>query len=247
MQALDERIVRLGIHHPPANALTTGGMNLLRTRLEELGERDRPPVVILTAEGERFFCAGGDIKEFVDKGPEAAVERMHGFHRMLGALESYPSAIIAAIQGYAVGGGMELVLFSDHVVAATHAQFGFPEINNGLLPAAKGMRKAIDRLGLRNAESLLYTGRLIDAAQAAAMGLVNTVVPMDQLADQALTVARELAGKDPILFRAIKRSLAAVQGESDQELMARTEADMRSYLAVSDSDEARRRFLTRKG
>ena len=235
----------LTIDRPPANALTHDLLQRLVERFVELGSDADAPAIVLTGSGERFFCAGGDIGE-VSANPDIAVPRMQAFHRLLVEQERYGAPVVSAVNGYAVGAGMELVLYSDHVVASENARFGFPEINHGLLPAAKGIRQAVNRLGRRAAEEMLYTGELISAQQARQIGLVNEVVSPGELQDRARAQAEKLRDKDRHLFSAIKRTLTDVSVKTDEELEYRTIADMVDYMSRGETAVARERFLQRK-
>jgi len=131
-------------------------------------------------------------------------------------------------------------------VASEDARFGFPEINHGLLPAAKGMRQAMTRLGRRVAERLLYSGELVSAPEAQAMGLVDEVVPSQDVQDRARVVAEALRLKDMHLFTAIKRTFNDAPLMTDAQLEARTLSDMQDYLSRAETAAARERFLQRK-
>lgn len=235
----------LTIDRPPANALTRDLIQKLVERFVELASDADAPAIILTGSGDRFFCAGGDIGE-VSANPDIAVPRMQAFHRLLVEQERYRAPVLSAVNGYAVGAGMEIVLYSDHVVASENARFGFPEINHGLLPAAKGMRQAVNRLGRRAAEEMLYTGDLISAEQARQIGLVNEVVSPGELQDRARAQAEKLRDKDRHLFSAIKMTLADLPMMTDDDLAHRTTADMVDYMSRGETAAARQRFLQRK-
>lgn len=245
MDRLSTTLVRLTMDRPPANALSFELIQALAEDLARFGAEADAPAVILTGAGERFFSAGGDIRE-ITVNADAAIPRMRAFHRLLVALEGYRCPLLCAVNGYAVGGALELVLFADHVVASEGARFGFPEINHGLLPAAKGMRQAINRLGRRAAERLLYSGDLVSAQEAQAMGLVDEIVGFHELQDRTRAAAETLRRKDMHLFSAIKRTFADAPGMTDEELEARTLGDMQDYLNRGETAAARDRFLQRK-
>lgn len=242
---LSATLERLTIDRPPANALTHDLFQQLVDRLVQLREDVDAPAIILTGAGSRFFCAGGDIGE-VTANPEVAVPRMRAFHQFLVEQENYGRPIVSAVNGYAVGAGMELVLHSDYVVASENAQFGFPEINHGLLPAAKGIRQAVNRIGRRAAERMLYTGELVSAAKALAIGLVDEVVAMDELQERAVAQAELLRSKDVHLFAAIKRTFRDAPRMTDDELEERTIADLVEYISRGEAAAARQQFLQRK-
>lgn len=245
VERIEETLLRVTISNPPANAVNTAMLAELVSVLQKSSKSSAPPAIILTGAGDRFFCAGGDIHEVDTKGPEVALTRMRLFHKALCELECYPAPVIAAIRGYAVGGGFEFVLFTDYIVAGENAQFGFPEINHGLLPAAKGMRQAERLLGYRAAQTLLYSGKLIDAKRAQALSLVNNVVATAAVDDEALKIARDWRSKDHQLFATIKRTLRQ-QVLSNPDLEHMSIEDMRAYLSRDETLEARARFLNRK-
>ncbi|GLR78873.1 enoyl-CoA hydratase/isomerase family protein (plasmid) [Azospirillum oryzae] len=245
MDRLSTTLVRLTMDRPPANALTLDLIQALADDLARFGEEAEAPAVILTGAGGRFFSAGGDIRE-ITINAKAAIPRMRAFHRLLTALERYRCPLLCAVNGYAVGGALELVLFADHVVASDGAKFGFPEINHGLLPAAKGMRQAMNRLGRRAAERLLYSGELVSAQEAQAIGLVDEIVSFSDLQDRTRVVAETLRLKDMHLFSAIKRTFNDAAQMTDDELEERSLSDMQEYLNREETAAARERFLQRK-
>jgi enoyl-CoA hydratase/carnithine racemase len=171
---------------------------------------------------------------------------MRSFHRLLCSLQTYPAPVICAVRGYAVGGAVELLLFSDFVVASSNSTFGFPEINNGLLPAAKGIREAARRLGSRAAKRLLFSGELVTTETALALGLVDEVCAVEDVEKRGLALAQEWGGKDPALLAALRRSVNLTDDLTDDELEEMSIVDMRAYLARSETSEARIRFLDRK-
>jgi enoyl-CoA hydratase/carnithine racemase len=167
------------------------------------------------------------------------------FHALLCEMEKYPSPLICAVRGYAVGGAFEFLLHADYVVANPECQVGFPEINHGLLPAVKGMRQAAQKLGQRASKQLLYWGDLIAAPKALEIGAVDVIVDTDKVTDRAISICRQLGRKDRKLFAAIKRSLNLTGQMSDDELDEMTIGDLKLYLEQDRSAEARARFLSK--
>jgi enoyl-CoA hydratase/carnithine racemase len=160
-------------------------------------------------------------------------------------MERYPAPLVCAVRGYAVGGALEFLLHADYVVANAECQVGFPEINHGLLPAAKGIRQAVLKLGLREAQSLLYWGKLVGAQRALEIGAISEIVTTADVAARALEVCKHLRGKDQKLFVAIKRSLNLTSQMDDASLETVTIADLAAYLTENSSAEARARFLSK--
>jgi enoyl-CoA hydratase/carnithine racemase len=227
LTSVDADLVQITINRPPANALSGALIAALMSTFARLAEQAFPPGVILTGAGERFFCAGGD------------------FHGLLCQLEQYPRPLVCAVRGYAVGAGFEIVLHADYVVSAPQSRFGFPEINHGLLPAAKGMRHAAAILGFRKARSLLSSGILISAENALVAGAIDEIVEDNDVLDKAVTRCRELVAKDPNLYSSIKKALRKGSQMTDAALLEMTLSDLNGYLGDSKSADARSQFLTK--
>ncbi len=239
----DHDLVVLTMNRPPANAVNHELIAALLSAIDGLAKEPTPPGIVLTGSGDRFFSAGGDIREVV--GIEVAEPRIKTFHALLCAMEDYPGPIVCAVRGYAVGGALEFLLHADYVVANRECRVGFPEINHGLLPVTKGIRQAARKLGLREAQALLYWGELIDAPKALAIGAISEIVPTAEVAGRARDVCRALRAKDTKLFAAIKRSLNRTGHLDDDALAAMTVEDLRAYVAGESAADARARFLSR--
>lgn len=222
-------VVVLTLDRPPANALDDALIAELTATFAELAEPDDAPAIVLTGAGERFFCAGGDIKQLSGGTADQMAERMRLFHALLVAIERYPRPVVCAVDGWCVGGGIELTLFADAVYASREARFGFPEIDHGLLPAVKGIARAGRKLGVRAARDLLLTGEPIDVAHAVEIGLVDEVAERDDLLAAAVAHARTAAAKPPVLFAALKRALDQTDGWTDAQLLAATVADAHAF------------------
>lgn len=239
----DGDLATITMNRPPANALHSELIILLLDAIKRFAEEAQPPGIVLTGSGDRFFSAGGDIKEVV--GLEVAGPRIRLFHQLLVAMETYPGPIVCAVRGYAVGGALEFLLHADYVIADDACKVGFPEINHGLLPVTKGMRRAAEKLGIRAAQELLYWGDFIDAARAQAIGAINEIVRTSEVTPRAVEVCRILRQKDRKLFDVIKRSINRTALLDDQALEDMTVADLGAYVTNKSSAEARARFLSK--
>ncbi|TQF32891.1 enoyl-CoA hydratase/isomerase family protein [Bradyrhizobium sp. UNPA324] len=236
-------LVTLTMNRPPANALNNELVERLLDAFRALACQAMPPGIVLTGQGTRFFSAGGDIKEVT--GIEISRPRMRSFHALLCEMERYPAPLVCAVRGYAVGGALEFLLHADYVIANGECKIGFPEINHGLLPAAKGMRKAVQKLGLRDARALLYWGELVDARKALEIGAIDEITATSDVTSRALEECKYLRGKDQRLFAAIKRSLNLTEQMDDASLEAMTIEDLGAYLTGDSSADARARFLSK--
>ncbi|MGN7782191.1 enoyl-CoA hydratase/isomerase family protein [Mycolicibacterium sp. 22603] len=218
------------LNRPPANALNRAVIGELTDLFAGLTASADAPAVVLTGHGDRFFSAGGDIKELEGVAADQIDGRMRAFHSLLMVLDRYPRPVIGAINGYCVGGGMEIALFTDTVLAVEHAQFGFPEIKHGLLPADKGIQRAIRILGARATRAMLLSGELFGVQHAAALGLVDRIVDRAQLLPSAVAVAEEASVKAPVLYHALKRSVNSPDDAADENSLHRTLHDAAAYF-----------------
>ncbi len=193
------------LNRPKVNALSSSLIAALGRVLDDL-EADLPGAVVLTG-GPSIFAAGADITEFTG-GPAAARAMVAAFHPEFDRLAALPRVVIAAVGGYALGGGLELALACDLRVASERARFGFPEVLLGLFPGGGGTQRAPRLIGLARAREMILTGRQVDAAEALSMGLVDEVVPHEELTDRALTRAAAFAAGPLVAHGAIKACLA---------------------------------------
>jgi enoyl-CoA hydratase len=214
----DDAIAIVTVERPEAmNALDRPTLGELRDRLEELARDVSAGVVVLTGAGEKAFVAGADIKYMSGLGVEEAKEWGGLGHRCGQLLETMPKPTIAAINGFALGGGCELALACDLRYAATAAKLGQPEINLGIIPGWGGTQRLARTCGLGVAKELILTGRLVDADEALRIGLVNGVG--DPVLEKALKVGRLLASKSPLALAAAKRALNhSLQGDHVENL-----------------------------
>jgi enoyl-CoA hydratase/carnithine racemase len=202
--------------------------------------------VVLTGEG-RAFCAGYDIEELLREGYEdgASGEAAHPFPAALAAIEAYPYPVLAALNGYAIGGGLELALACDLRIAADTIQLGMPPAKLGVVYAHAGLNRFLHAIGGARTRELFLTGRRIDAATAERWGLVNAVVEQEALADAALELASEIAANAPLSLRGNKhaiRSLSAAAGALDPQTAAALDAERRAAFASEDLREGLRAF-----
>ncbi len=206
----------LTINRPDARNAINGAVSQgLADALDELAEDDQAWVVVLTGSGEKAFSAGMDLKAFAAGEGGAVMNANGGFGGI--ARRSFPKPIIAAVNGSALAGGLEVMLSCDLVVAADHATFGIPEAKRGLVAGAGGLFRLPKRLPLAIALELALTGDPIDADRAFALGLVNRVVPRHQLMEEALVLAERIAENAPLAVRYSKSvMLRAVHADEEE-------------------------------
>lgn len=203
----ENNVAYVVIDRPQAlNALNTVVLEELEEILEQM-ERDRPRCVVLTGAGERAFVAGADIGEMEKMEPTEARAFARRGQALFHQIEEFPAPVIAAVRGYALGGGLELALACDLIVASDDAQLGQPEINLGIIPGFGGTQRLVRRVGPGMARYLVFTGARIAATEALRIGLVDRVVPATEFADAVDALARELAAKPVFALQQAKAAL----------------------------------------
>lgn len=188
------------------NALDVATQDRLRELAEEATRRDDVRAVVIYG-GERVFAAGADIKEMQNMDHTAMVLRSRGLQDAFTAVARIPKPVVAAITGYALGGGCELALCADYRIAADNAKLGQPEILLGLIPGAGGTQRLPRLVGPSKAKDLIFTGRMVKADEALAIGLVDRVVPAAEVYEQAHTWAAKLAQGPAVALRAAKEAV----------------------------------------
>jgi enoyl-CoA hydratase/carnithine racemase len=237
-------VALLRLNRPEArNALSPELMEELAGELERL---DPDPEVrcVVIAGSEKVFAAGADIKAMAERSfAEALRHPAASFWRRLAAIRT---PMIAAVSGYALGGGCELALACDMIVAAEGAQFGQPEINLGIIPGGGGTQRLARVLGKQRAMELVLTGRRFDAETAHELGLVSEVTAADEWLESAMALAREVAAKPPIASRLAKQAVIAAE---ETALSAGLETERRLYelaMATEDRVEGMHAFIEKR-
>ena len=199
---VDGPIATITINRPKVlNALNAEVVGELQRVVAELQQDDEVRCVILTGAGDRAFVAGADIKELAVQTPTSGKEHALRGQRVFDAIETMGKPVIAAINGYALGGGCELAMACTLRVAADSAKLGQPEINLGLIPGYAGTQRLVRLVGPTRAMELILTGRQITADEACTIGLVTRVVPAADLMTEVRRLALDLAAKAPIAVR----------------------------------------------
>jgi enoyl-CoA hydratase len=201
------RVATITINRPEKrNALNNATRGALIAALDDLETNAEVRAVILTGAGDKAFVAGADIGEFEANTPVDQF-RIMSARSVYGAADRFPKPLIAAINGFCLGGGCELAMACDIRIAAEGARLGQPEINLGILPGGGGTQRLPRLVGLGPAYRLLYTGDMIDAAEALRIGLVDEVVPAAALMQTARALAEKIATKSPVALSLIKEAV----------------------------------------
>ena len=240
----DGVIALVTLNRPQAlNALSYGLVKDLSLAMQEL-DRDPGVRVIIVTGGEKVFAAGADIKEMADRGPFD--ERIHERLGYRDQINKITKPVIAAVSGFALGGGCELAMSCDIIVASETARFGQPEVNLGIIPGSGGTQRLTHLIGKHRAMEMVLTGDIINAADAERFGLVNRVVPVELLLEEAKNIARKIAAKPAL---AIKEAKEAVLKAANTALDEGLEYERKAFyllFASEDRAEGMKAFLEKQ-
>ncbi|MSP72646.1 MAG: enoyl-CoA hydratase/isomerase family protein [Myxococcales bacterium] len=230
-------IATLTVNRPAAlNALNASVLFELDTALTILAADAALRCVIVTGAGPKSFVAGADIAEMVSMGPHAARKFSAFGHRVLAAIEALPVPVIAAVNGFALGGGCELALACDLIYASDNARFGQPEVNLGLIPGFGGTQRLARKIGRMRALELCVSGRSLKADEARAVGLCLEVFPQGELISRVTQIALGIASKGPIAVRTAK---AVLTRGLDAPLAVGNAYEVEAFANLFDTRDAR--------
>jgi enoyl-CoA hydratase len=240
-------VAHLELVNPPLNLVTRELTEQLHAALTRLAAAEDVRAVVLSGRGDRAFCAGSDIGEFEGLRGRAAEGKLLLEKLVYRQLAELPMPTIAAIEGDALGGGLELALCCDLRVASTRARLGLPEVRLGVIPGSGGTQRLPRLIGPGRAKELIFTGRILVADEAERMGLVNQVVPLGQAREAADAVAAEISARGPVAVREAKRLIdAASELDLDAGLAAELDASERIYLTEDMLEGAKAFFAKRE-
>jgi enoyl-CoA hydratase len=240
-------VATLTIDRPKAlNALDRKTLEELEAALDGAATDAAVRAIVLTGGGEKAFVAGADIAAMSKLGPVEARRFAELGHRVIEKLEALAIPTIAAVNGFALGGGCELAMGCDLVYASEAAKFGQPEVNLGLIPGFGGTQRLTRRVGIARALEMVLTGDLYDAARAKAVGLVLEVLPAAELLPHARAQAKKIAGRGPLAVAMAKR---AIHAGADAALATANELERQAFAALfgtEDAKEGMRAFLEKR-
>ena len=240
-------ITEIVLDRPAAlNALSTAMLVSLAQAADQVAADSEVRAVLLTAAGQRAFCVGADHKERAAMNDEQILTQRPAFRAAFGALLGLPQPVIAAVHGFALGGGCELALSCDIVVADETAVFGLPETSVGLVPGCGGTQLTTRRLGSGRAADLVLTGRQLDAAEAERIGLADRLVPAGGAVACALDLARQIAANSPVAVRAAKQAIRLGAGLGLGAALEVEDAAWRTAVLSPDRREGIAAFAERR-
>lgn len=240
----DERVGIVTLNRPKElNALNNQLVSELVSALEEFDRDEEIRCIVITGAGERAFAAGADIKEMSDKSP---IQMKLGGFEAWQRVRRIHTPMIAAVGGYALGGGCELAMHCDMIVASENARFGQPEILLGIIPGAGGTQRLARTLGKYRTMEMVLTGAQVSAQEMAAHGLVNRVVPQGEHLAEALKLAKEVAERAPIAVRLAKEAVLAAFETPLEEGLQIERQNFFLLFATEDMREGMRAFIEKR-
>ena len=211
----ENHVAKITLNAPPYNLNTLASIKELTEVLRKIEKDDDIRAVVITGAGQKAFCAGSDIKDLcID---DVKVSKFVGEINMMDAIEFLPKATIAAIEGFCMGGGLELVLCCDIRIIAENSKVSAPEINLGVFPAGGGLNRLPKVVGQAKALEMMYLGETIDAEECKRIGLVNKIVPAGETVAAAMEMAQKIAEKAPNCVRVIKKGVREMMLKSSAE------------------------------
>jgi enoyl-CoA hydratase len=215
------------------NALNSSTLDELAHAFDALRE-SKARALIVSGAGQKAFVAGADVTEMVSFTAEQGRAFSEKGHRAFARLEALPFPTLAAIHGFALGGGLELALACDLLYASEQAKLGFPETGLGVIPGFGGTQRLTRRVGLMRAKELIFTGQVLDAAQARAIGLVLEVIPAESLQAHCMLVGQKMAGRGPLALAHAKR---IIEVGADLDLASGNALEQEGFGALFATDD----------
>ena len=232
---VDARVATIRLNRPPMNAINSVLQEELRDAARQVTD-DADVRAVIVYGGERVFAAGADVKEFAGQDHAFMVRDAPRVTSSIDAIARIPKPVIAAVTGFALGGGCELALAADFRISADDAKWGQPEILLGIIPGMGGTQRLPRLVGPAKAKDLIYTGRFVDAQEALEIGLVDAVVPAADVYTSALAMSTKLA-KGPAL--ALAAAKAAIEGGLDADLASGLRLESHLFASVFATEDAR--------
>ena len=238
------RVGLITLNRPQAmNALNNQLMHELMDALETFDKNDGVGAMVITG-NEKAFAAGADIKEMADKSIQEMMDQDH--IAVFGRVRTIRKPVIAAVSGWALGGGCEVALSCDMIVASESAKFGQPEINIGVIPGAGGTQRLARAVGKAIAMEMILNDRRLTAQEAYQFGMVNRVVPVERYLDEAMKLAEEIAARAPMAVRAAKKMINQAYERTLSEGLAVEKQEFYNLFATEDQKEGMQAFVEKR-
>lgn len=243
---IKEKVGMVKMNRPNVlNALNIETLQELSKAISHLSESDDVRVIIITGEG-KAFVAGADIAEMKDMSPDEAIQFSKSGQKVFDLIARTEKPVIAAVNGFALGGGCELALACDIRIASDKAKLGQPEVDLGVIPGFAGTQRLSRLVGVAKAKEMIFTGDMVDAQTAHSIGLVNQVVPADQLMNVCMELANKIASKGPTAVKMAKRVINQGIEAHLEEGSAYETRDFAECFATGEAKEGMSAFLEKR-
>jgi enoyl-CoA hydratase len=240
-------VALLTIHRPRVlNALNREVLKELQDTLAVLEKDPQVKVTVLTGAGEKAFVAGADIAEMAGMEPSAALALARQGQQVLLAIERMTKPVIAAVNGFALGGGLELALACDFIYASENARFGLPEVTLGIMPGFGGTQNLARLIGPKRAAEMVFSGRTITAVKALEWGLINHILPADELLEETKKAALQIAANGSLGVAAAKDALVSGLNMSKEDGFRYESTLFATLFATADQKEGMSAFLDKR-
>jgi enoyl-CoA hydratase len=242
-----ENIGWLKINRPESlNVLNSEVVESLEYALHNLEQDTTVKVVVITGAGEKAFVAGGDIKEMAAMAPQAALAFARKGQQMIETIEKMHKPVIAAVNGYALGGGLELALACDFIYASEKAKLGLPEVTLGVIPGFGGTQNLSRLIGPNKAKELIFSGKVIPAQQAKEWGIVNAVFPAEELTAKVMEIARAIANNGMIAVASAKDAIINGLNMPKEDGLRYESSLFATLFATEDQKEGMQAFIAKR-
>lgn len=243
----NEVVATLTISKPKAlNALSSDVLKEINSVLDEVEKDQELRCLIVTGEGDKAFVAGADIKEIKELNQEAAFDFAGFGQKVFMRFENLKVPVIAAVNGFALGGGLELAMSCDFIIASDNAKLGLPECTLGLMPGFGGSVRLARKIGPSRAKQMMFTGDMVDASQAMQISLVNEVVPASELMDHVNKLAGKIAKRAPMALAAIKKTVETTYGVETSQAMSIEQKEFGQLCGTQDVQEGTSAFIEKR-
>jgi enoyl-CoA hydratase/carnithine racemase len=243
---VEDGVAVLTLDNPPLNLVTLELTRRLRATLDRLASDPAARVLVVTGAGGRAFCAGSDVSEFPSVQDDVVQKKLAAENEAYSRLDDFPKPTVAALNGLAYGGGLELAVCCDILIAGADVRLALPEVKLGVLPGSGGTIRVPRRVGEGRAKELMFTGNPIDAETALAWGLVNHVVPAGQALAAALELARTLAERPNRALQLMKQAVDLALDTTEDDAVRRTLALSEAVFRTEDCREGVRAFFAKE-
>lgn len=243
---IENRVAVVTINRPPVNPLNSQLFNELIHLMGDLDRDNEVRAIIITGQGEKAFVAGADIQEMADLDAVGIMEMNKRSRLAFSAIESLSKPVIAAINGLALGGGLELALACDLRICSENAKFAFPEIGLGIIPGGGGTQRLQKIVGQGIAKELMYFGEMIEANRALQLQIVNKMVPQGEVLAAAREWAKKLAKKPPIAMRMLKTAITAGANVDLETGLTLETSCFSNAFATADRKEGLQAFIEKR-